>query len=279
MSGEWRTGLALCAILHLAACGGEGPEAVASNYDYPDDAPACPPREAAPDPFQFRTAQGLEVRVRVPANYRPDRPHPLLVVYAGAGMTPSATERLTGLTPEATGAGYLVAYPQHIRPSRAALRKLAAVPREVAARHCVDDSRISLAGHSDGGTTATALAVMPDTPFRVARLVPSAAGFTARDLATFDCPAPTPVMVFHGAKDRLFPGWGREASAWWAGCNMCRGTELVPAAGTCRSYRDCAAPTYYCEGPQGHARWPQDAARQLTLFIGDAPPADERSPP
>jgi len=279
VSANWRTGVLLCAVLHLAACGGEGPEAVAANYDYPEDSRACAPRQPATDAFHFRTPQGLEVQIRAPANYRPDQRHPLLVVYAGAGMTPRATERLTGLTPVATSAGYLVAYPQHVRPSRAALRKLATIPQAVAARHCIDEARISLTGHSDGGTTATALAVMPDTPFRVASVVPSAAGFTGQDLEAFACPAPTPVMVFHGVEDRLFPGWGREASAWWARCNTCRGEELVPAAGTCRSYRNCTAPTYYCEGPQGHARWPQDAARQLTRFIRDAPPTAEPSPP
>ena len=280
MSAAWRTGVLLCAVLHLTACGGgEGPEAVSTTYAYPDDSQACAPRGPAPDTFHFRTPQGLEVLVRAPANYRMDVRHPLLVVYAGAGMTPTATERLTGLTPLATGAGYLVAYPQHVRPSQAALRKLATIPQEVATRHCIDHNRISLTGHSDGGTTATALAVMPHTPFRVASVIPSAAGFTGQDLAAFACPAPTPVMVFHGVKDRLFPGWGREASAWWARCNRCRGTNLTLAAGTCRNYLNCAAPTYYCEGPQGHARWPQDAARQLTRFIRDAPPTDEPSPP
>ena len=265
----WRTGVILCALL-LAACGGDGEEAVSANYRYPLEAAACPPRDSPTDAFHFRTSSGLEVRVRAPANYQPQRRHPLLVVYAGAGMTPSATERLTGLTPLATLAGFVVAYPQHIRPSRGALRKLASIPQEVAARHCIDESRIALTGHSDGGTTATALAVMPDTPFRVASLIPSAAGFTGRDLEAFACPAPTPVMVFHGAEDRLFPGFGREASRWWARCNACTETDLAPSADGCQSYRDCAAPTYYCEGPQGHVRWPQNAARQLTGFIRDA---------
>ena len=279
MPSGWRAWGLLCACLLLAACGGEGPEAVSGVYPYPDDAIACEARESRADAFHFRTPEGLEVRVRAPANYQPNIQHPLLVVYAGAGMTPTATERLTGLTPIATAAGYLVAYPQHIRPSRAALRKLAGIPRELAARHCIDENRISLTGHSDGGTTATALAVMPDTRFRAASVVPSAAGFTGRDLDAFACPSPTPVMVFHGAKDRLFPGWGREASAWWARCNDCRETDLAPATDTCRSYRDCAAPTYYCEGPQGHARWPLDAARQITRFIQEASSVHHPLPP
>jgi len=185
-------------------------------------------------------------------------------------MMPRATERLTGFTPEATASGYVVAYPQHIRPSRAALRKLAAIPALVARHFCIDETRIVLSGHSDGGTTATALALDPAAGFGVRALAPSAAGFTATDLQGFKCPAPTPVRVMHGARDTLFPGWGREAWQWWSACNGCDPASPVSTASAeqdCVTHAGCTVPTYYCEADGGHTHWPEQAAHGTIDFF------------
>lgn len=254
----------LFAVLYAVGC--EGPP-TASPHAYTGPAPArCPVDLAAvPVDGELVTAAGLHVRVRAPANHRPTAPHPLLVVYAAAGMTPSASERWTGFTPVATAAGWLVAYAQHVRPSRAALRRLGAVPATVAAHYCVDPARVVVAGHSDGGTTATALSVEGTLAPRA--LVASAAGFRGEDLAGFACPAPLPVLVHHGARDRLFPGWGRETAAWWAGCNGCAPAAAQPLPGTCLHYAGCAAPVHYCEGDHGHATWPPSAAGDILDFL------------
>jgi len=259
--------VALLALL-LTSCGNDGPHTRSSSYGYAETTVDCTPTRNGV-PGLFRTARGLEILVRAPANFRPEVKHPLLVVFAGAGMPPAASERLTGLTPLATAAGFLVAYPQHLRPSRGALKRLAEGVDEVAARHCVDAQRIVLTGHSDGGTTATALAVTPAMSSKVAALAPSAAGFTEADLLTFACPDPTPVMVFHGARDSLFPGWGRQAAGWWARCNRCDVSTTEAARETCLNYRGCAAPTYYCEGPQGHTRWPEAANQNILRFLSE----------
>ena len=262
-----QTVVVLLALL-LTSCGNDGPHTRSSSYGYAETTGTCTPTPKGVSGF-FKTARGIEILVRAPANFRPEVKHPLLVVFAGAGMPPAASERLTGLTPEVTAAGFLVAYPQHLRPSRGALKRLAEGVNEVVARYCVDAQRIVLTGHSDGGSTATALAVMPAPPFKVAALAPSAAGFTAADLLMFDCPEPTPVMVFHGAKDSLFPGWGEQAAGWWARCNRCNMSKVEAASDTCLNYRGCAAPTYYCEGPQGHTRWPEAANQNILRFLSE----------
>jgi polyhydroxybutyrate depolymerase len=274
--------MALCLIL-LAGCE-KTPEQSASTkpYDYPSTATSCRSYQAVLQADTRLTSEnGIEVLVRTPANYRPDIAHPLLVVYAPAGMSPTSAERFTGFTPIATSAGYIVAYPQHIRPSLAAIRKLATVPALVSAKFCIDQSQIFLTGHSDGGTATTAIAVQSGTN-AIAALAPSAAGFTHQDLGSFTCPSPRPVMVWHGARDRLFPGWGREAAAWWARCNQCDPALPRLAASECTQYQQCVQPVTYCEHAGGHTLWPNNQALAIMEFFGTArahPPIHSRAAP
>lgn len=267
--GSGRALLLAALVTTFAACdGAPPPDSVSAAYDYPAGGAACttPPATPASGDSTIDTGDHLDVLVRVPRNYRPDVAHPLLVVYAAAGMTPAASEHLTGYTPLGTARGFVVAYARHVRPSRAAIAKLARVPAAVAAHYCVDAAHVFVSGHSDGGTTSTAVATMPETSARVAGLAPSAAGFTGADLATFACPAPRPVLVWHGARDSLFPGYGREAAAWWANCNGCDATA-PPAVDGCVHYAGCRAPVQYCEGDYGHLSWPPlGAARSLEFF-------------
>lgn len=267
--GPGRALAVVALVAALAACDrAPAPDSVAAAYDYPAGDTTCtaPPPTPARAGGTIATGDRLDVLVRVPRNYRPGFAHPLLVVYAAAGMTPESSEHLTGYTPLATAAGFIVAYARHVRPSRAAIAKLARVPAAVAAHYCVDAAHVFMSGHSDGGTTSTAVAAMPETNARVAGLAPSAAGFTGADLATFACPAPRPVLVWHGARDTLFPGYGREAAAWWAKCNACDAAAPAPVEG-CVHYAGCRAPVQYCEGDYGHLSWPpQGAARSLEFF-------------
>ncbi len=262
--------LALWALLAtLPACGDDESAREARHVYVTPSARCTSPRDRPPD-AELRTPEGLSVLVRAPANYQPEVAHPLLVVFAGAGMMPRATERLTGFTPEATADGYVVAYPQHIRPSRTALRKLAAIPALVARHFCIDETRIALSGHSDGGTTATALALDPGTGFRIRALAPSAAGFTGKDLQDFRCPEPLPVRVMHGAKDTLFPGWGRETWQWWSACNHCDLESPATTEQGCETHAECVTPTYYCETAGGHTHWPAQAAHETLGFLEQA---------
>lgn len=266
-----RRALACAAIALLGACAeADDPATQSAAHTYPADAPRCtaPPATVETGDATIETSDHLEILVRVPRNYRADVAHPLLMVYAAAGMTPTASERLTGFTPVATAAGYVVAYARHIRPSHAALTKLARMPGAVADHYCIDRARIVMSGHSDGGTTSTALAVLPETREHVAAIAPSAAGFTASDLAELGCPGtPLPVRVWHGARDRLFPGFGREAAQWWAKCNGCDLHAAPTIEDGCERYAACGQPVHYCEGDYGHMTWPpQGAARTVAFF-------------
>ena len=122
------------------------------------------PRDPTLPSASLITADHLKVQIRAPTNYRATVPHPLLVVYAAAGMSVENNERFTGITAKATAAGWLVAFVAHVRASLPAMQSLAKVPTRVAAQWCVDPHRIYLTGHSDGGTATTAIALQSAPP-------------------------------------------------------------------------------------------------------------------
>lgn len=218
------------------------------------------------------TAKGIAYNVRTPETYDPTAAYPLLMVYAPAGMSRFRTERFTGLTADATAAGFVVAYADRRRLSIEVIAELGTIPSLIAAQWCINPKRVYLTGHSDGGTVA--LALLEKTTAIPAALAPSAAGIRGTDLAAFACPAPRPVMVMHSANDTHFPGFGTEAAAWWAACNRCDPTPSDPMLNGCRAYPNCAggAATWYCEGTGSHAAWPalNDSLIKFFSAVGDA---------
>jgi polyhydroxybutyrate depolymerase len=257
-----------------------GDALVPAPYDHAEKTPtACPagPRARDPDPAGLRTPGGIPIRVRAPANYDPRRAHPLLVVFAPAGIGPALSERFTGLTHEATAAGFVVAYAGSRGLTQRVIRDLAQVAPTVAQRYCIDLERLVYTGHSDGGTISSALAFLPDIAPRPAAIIPSAAGIRGEDLAKESCPAPLAVMVLHGDRDRLFPGFGREAARWWAQCNRCEGAPREEPEG-CLVWPECGADgeTRYCGHPGRHLDWP-DRNKDIVAFARRA--TASRTPP
>lgn len=245
-----------------------------ADYEYParPASPACargtrPGRAGIVD--GERTPAAIAYNVRTPSNYDPTVVHPLLMAYAPAGGTASGSERVSGLTTPATRAGFVVAYADSRRLSIPVIRELGAIPRLVARKWCIDERRIYLTGHSDGGTVALALAILDETKALPAGIAPSAAGFSGEDLARYTCRPPLPVMVLHSAKDTHFPGYGAQSARWWAACNRCDVAKPRRLANGCVAYEGCApgGPTWYCEGTTGHAEWPGLNDTLLRFFL------------
>lgn len=262
----------IIALLLLSACGDPpaGPSEVEGRYAYPADLPAACP-SAWPAQEQSSPVAAPSHVVRKPANYDGRFAHPLLVVYAPAGATAVQSERYVHLTHAATARGFVVAYAGHRPMGLRNVKALGLVARAVAGDWCIDPGRVFMSGHSDGGTVSTALALLPETRDGVSGIAPSAAGFNKQDLLTMQCrPAPIPVMVIHGVKDKLFPGWGREAAGWWAACNRCSAPAAAPDESGCVNYTNCAsgAPVIYCETPQGHVKWPGLEDRIVDFLLG-----------
>lgn len=244
----------------------------------------CPPG-ARPGPAGVTvdaTARGFRFVVKTPANYDPGRLHPLIVVYAPAGFSAPLSEQLVGLTHLATASGFVIVYADSQPLTIPNILELGTIPQRVAEKWCIDRQRIYFTGHSDGGTVATALAVLEPTRAVPAGIAPSAAGFRRQDLAAYPCPPPLPVMVMHNRDDRLFPGYGREAARWWAECNRCDpGTEPPPGTTTV-VYQACSAPTVYFERRGRHQDWPNlnqeviDFFRRATLRRAAGRPLESR---
>ena len=106
-----------------------------------------------------RTPGGLRFTVVAPRNYQPQMQHGLLVVFPPAGLTRDGAERFYGLTSQANEHGFVVVYSDAIPLSTQALKLQSEVAPWVMARWCIDPHRLVFAGHSDGGSISTGLAV------------------------------------------------------------------------------------------------------------------------
>ena len=257
----------------LTAChdGGTPPQLAAYDYATAVATSRCEPGTRAGQGGISNgetVGDGIRYHVRTPSNYDATITHPLLLVYAAAGQSGLASERVTGLTAVATGAGFVVAYADHRPLGIPAIEQLAIIPGAVAKKWCVDEKRVSVTGHSDGGTVALALAVLDQTKQVPAAIAPSAAGWAGKDLDAYQCRAPLPVMVMHNKHDRLFPGWGTQTATWWAACNRCDSLKRKSLEGGCLAYQHCAAggATLYCEGTGGHQDWPHFNRVMIEFF-------------
>ncbi len=215
------------------------------------------------------TPEGIRYNVRTPSNYDPTVGHPVLMVYAPAGQSRWLSERFTGFTPSATGSGFVVVYADHRPLGITAIEQLGAIPGLVAKKWCVDEARVYITGHSDGGTVALAFALLNRRKQLPAGIAPSAAGWSRKDLESYQCQAPIPVMIMHSANDRLFPGWGLQTALWWAACNRCDVAKAKKVEGSCTVYQECApgGPTLYCEGTGSHREWPRLNRLILEFFM------------
>lgn len=250
---------------------GQAIEAADANYDGAGvEADSVCPSGARPGEagrYALKSRDGVPYTVVTPANYRPQHAHPLLMVYAPAGFGAGLSERFAGLTHEATGAGYVLAFVSSGPPlTPETVKRLAAIPAEAAARWCIAPGRIYATGHSDGGTVSLALAALDGHRGTVDAIAVSGAGWQATDFIGMKCPSPLPVMILHGADDAHFPGFGRDAARWWSSCNACSGERTADSEG-CRSYTGCAAETVYCETPRSHWRWAGEP-HQVLEFLG-----------
>lgn len=264
-----------CAVLSihitLTACGENTTPPRLEAFAYSNATGHCPagsrPGSAGATDGKV-SVSGIQYMVRTPSNYDPTFAHPLVMVYAPAGQSRWMSERLTGITTSATGAGFVVVYADHKPLNISTIEQLGAIPGLVAKEWCIDEHRVYVTGHSDGGTASLMLTVLDKTKKVPAAIAPSAAGVTGKDLETYQCREPIPVMIMHGKNDKLFPGWGAQTSAWWASCNHCDVSKTKPVEGGCRAYQGCASggATLYCEGIGNHRDWPNLNRVMLEFF-------------
>ncbi len=225
----------------------------------------------------FTSAGGLHFNVRTPPGYDATVGSPLLVMYAPSGNTATSIENLTGLTPDAASAGYVIAYTDTVSPVDASgVADAATIPGQVAARWCIDPARIYLSGSSDGASDVYEIVLDPAISPHPAAIAPYAAGVNKDEIAKSGVAClvpPLPVMVMHNSGDTVFPGFGASARDWWIACNACGDPITLPDG--CLAYQGCAdnAEIRYCEGPGGHGHWPGLNVSMFEFFSAHPGPA------
>lgn len=245
----------------VAGCSPPAPPLAQADYAALRLTTMCEPGSRSGSPGASddqRSSRKIGYSVRTPTNYDATRGHPLLMVYAPAGFDAKATERHADITTAATAAGFIVAFAEHRPLGLRAFAAIAEIATEVSVRWCVDPARIVYAGHSDGATTAMAITFLGKGNPPPAAVIASAAGIRHQDLKAYPCPRPTPILVAHSRDDTHFPPqeYGEGGSRWWAACNRCSEQSDLDRSTGCRAYRDCQAPTLFCEASGPHARWP-----------------------
>lgn len=113
----------------------------------------------------------------------------LLMVYAPARKDRYGSEEFKYLTQQATEAGFIVAYADHRNMIPETIVELAETPGLIEKKWCIDQKRIFLTGHSDGGTIAMGIAFINGTKHIPAAIAPSAVGIRGDDLQERNCPA------------------------------------------------------------------------------------------
>ncbi len=246
-------------------------------YSYPEDVvKACDgeslPGEAGRSHHRSDTVR-VTYEVRTPLNYQANYAHPLLMVYAPSGIGSGLNEKFTGFTSPATQAGYIVVYVSSRRLSINSVRALGTIAHEVADSWCIDQKRVFLTGHSDGGTVSHLLAILAETTLKPTAIAPSAAGMNEQGFAPESCPESTSVMIMHNKGDAHFPGYGADAVRWWVNCNQCERDPVAHQFTGCVQYAQCAndVTTLYCQGEGGHVRWPRMAREIVDFFDMQSP--------
>lgn len=239
-------------------------------FVYPEGyAPACTNKQSAvADHLRHKDDNNMRFTVTTPTNYRSDYAHPLVMVWAPSGMSEGLSERFTGLTRQATEAGYVIVYTRSIPLGMKSLTALSTIPATVIDSWCIDPEFVFYTGHSDGGTVSNALSIMPESAFHPRALAPSAMGMQGKDMATYTCPNPTSVMVMHNKGDGHFPGYGSQVANWWADCNQCSGQTVPSDFKGCVEFKACAdgIKTLFCETEGNHAHWPGPEHDPIRFF-------------
>jgi len=259
----WATALLLAGA--LTACGTSGPEnagsgtsAQAATTPGATTPPGTAKRAGVPSPGcsaktsgtnDPKAAQSLDVdgvartyQIATPAT---TEPAPLVVLLHGMGSSGADISRVSDMPAKGTAAGMIIVTPDAQGsptmwkpsgqgPDGMFLDKLIT---DVGNRHCVDTSRVGLAGFSVGAVFASAFACAHQD--RIAAVV------TVATDPPGQCTKPLHIMAFHGTADPVVPyappagqqamggGSGTESNlAKWAEISKCATTPVTTEVGT-----------------------------------------------
>lgn len=151
-----------------------------------------------------------------------------------------------------------------IEPGELGDRDLAffdALLEDVSQRYCVDRSRVTSAGFSNGGYFSNLLGCVRGT--RLAAIAPVGGGGPVGEP---ECGDAIPVLVQHGERDPVVAfASGRTSFESWARRNGCDAPEPDAASG-CRAATGCSAETRLCATNAAHT-WPPGTSERMVEFL------------
>jgi len=249
--------------------------------------------------FSLETdGQERQYLMHLPPDASHNRQLPLVVVFHGYASSARRMERITGMSEKADREGFIAVYPQATGFIRTAwnadfccgdaylqgvddLQFFRDLIETLKRNLHIDDSRIFVAGFSNGGMMAYDLAAqMPDVIAAIA-LVSAAAGIRPAEsphaLTIPEPLAPVPLIGFHGLKDAHIPYHGGEGKrtkdvlkffsvdqslAFWLRANQCGSEPIRESISGGRVFRDrylCGkADVIFYSIIDGDHTWPVD---------------------
>lgn len=210
------------------------------------------------------TADGVPFEVATPDGYNHRSHHGLVIAYAGSGGSISSILNNWGLV-EAAADVVIAAVGEQPPSSEAALADLGSVRTLVEERYCIAPERVALTGHSDGGSTAALVALLP-VGEGLAGVAPSAAGVRPSDLDALGCVGDLSVLVLHSDDDAVFPDRGEASAGWWADCFGCT-EEITDDGCVVRSGCSLGSSLRFCAGTGSHSDWPEERAGDIIGLV------------
>ena len=171
----------------------------------------------AVNPQEAKAATTRSYRLHVPANYQPQLPLPVVLIFHGRGSSPAEIENYSGFSQLADTERFIAVYPQGLRdstgetfwdsfsPLTEGIDEVAFVNRvldDVEQKLCVDTSRIYATGFSNGGNMTGMLACR--LAGRIASFAPISGNFFDNQQG---CHPGRPVSSLnaHGTADDIVP--------------------------------------------------------------------------
>lgn len=250
------------------------------------------PADAAPPQLQTTFGGARPAELRVPANYDPKTPAPLLLVLHGYGSAGIWNDVYIKMSSIADDKGFLYIAPDGMVDSQGKhfwnatdqccdydhsnvddVGYLMGLVAEIRGVYNVDPKRIFVMGHSNGGWMTNRLACDHAEVFAAAV---SWAGGNWTDTSKCQPSAPVGYLQVHGTKDSDVPFAGAEpVVALWAQRNGCDAT-LAATGETLRANSDATAPDTKvsahggCQANGAAVLWPVEGADHVFVLTPDA---------
>ncbi|KAJ7598700.1 alpha/beta-hydrolase [Mycena floridula] len=182
-----------------------------------------------------KLANGRTFLVHVPAAYKSETPHAVVLSFHGNGKDSAQQESSSQLSAAGrviNGAGIIAVYPQAAlgpgtgdgpeaswigapySPDVDDIGFVNSILDSLEANLCIDTSRIYASGKSNGGGFTNILACDPNMSARIAAFAPVSAALYSGTHPINGCNPgrPVPIINFHGTADKIIPFTGRKSS-------------------------------------------------------------------